>query len=265
MPDTEACPETYQRLAEEMAEAARGVTLEYFRQPLAAERKDDETPVTRADRETEALMRRMIARACPDHGVIGEEQDDHRPGASHVWVIDPIDGTKKFITGHPLFGTLIALVRDGRPILGLIDIPAAGERWLGAQGLGASFCDARGRRPLRCRPCPEIARAALYTTSPQMFVGDDLASFERLRRAVWFPLYGGECYAYGLLANGWADLVIEADMGIYDYLSHVAIVREAGGVITDWEGVALGLNSGGRVLAAGDPACHAAALGLLRA
>ena len=264
MPDERPCPEPYLRLAEELADAAREVTLKYFRQPLSAERKDDETPVTRADRETEALMRRMISRAHPDHGVIGEEQDDHRPGASHVWVIDPIDGTKKFITGHPLFGTLIALIRDGRPVLGVIDIPAAGERWLGAQGLGASFRDAQGRRPLRCRPCPEIARAALYTTSPQMFAGEDLAAFERLRQAVWFPLYGGECYAYGLLTNGWADLVIEADMGIYDYLCHVAIVGEAGGVITDWEGGALGLDSGGRVLAAGDPACHKAALELLR-
>ena len=120
-----------------MADAARRVTLKYFRQNLDTVRKADDTPVTAADRETEALLRGMIAKAYPEHGIIGEEEGADRPGASHVWVMDPIDGTKKFITGHPLFGTLIALLRDGEPILGIIDFPAAGERWSGGRGRGA--------------------------------------------------------------------------------------------------------------------------------
>ena len=250
-------------LADRLADAARTVTLTYFRADPSVDYKSDASPVTRADRETESRLRSLIADAFPDHGVIGEEEGADRPDASHVWILDPIDGTKKFITGNPLFGTLIALVRDGDPILGLIDFPALDERWLGAAGQGAFHIGAGQRRRAHCRPCPEIARAALYTTSPQMFQGADAGAFDRLAGAVRFPIYGGECYAYGLLAGGYADLIVEGDMEIYDYLSHVSIVTEAGGVITDWEGRPLGLSSGPRVITAGDEACHRQALALL--
>lgn len=263
-PRPDPCPESFLTLAEAMADAARQVTLKYFRQPLDTIRKADDTPVTAADRETEALLRAMIAEAFPEHGVIGEEEGADRPEASHVWVLDPIDGTKKYITGHPMFGTLIALLREGEPILGVIDFPALGERWLGGRGRGAFFSNGAGKQQVSCRPCADLSQAALYTTAPEMFQGADTQAFGRLRRSVWFPLYGGECYAYGLLSSGRADIVIEADMGIYDYLSHVAVVTEAGGSITDWEGRPLGLESGGKVIAAGDPDCHAAALALLR-
>ncbi len=259
-----ACEESFVDLASALADAARTISLAHFRQPLAVERKSDTTPVTVADRGIEAMMREEIAKAFPEHGVIGEEEGPHQAGASHVWVIDPIDGTKKFITGNPLFGTLIALLRDGRPILGVIDTPALDERWLGARGLGTRFIKNGDSRPARCRACPAIGDAALYTTAPAMFVGPDAAAFQRLADAVHFPLFGGECYAYGLLASGMADIVIEADMGVYDYLSHVAIVEEAGGAISDWRGQPLGLESDHRVIAAGDPACHARALELLQ-
>jgi histidinol phosphatase-like enzyme (inositol monophosphatase family) len=261
---TGTCPESFLALAGALADAARGITLDYFRADPRVDYKSDASPVTRADRETESRLRALIAETHPNHGVIGEEEGADRPGASHVWVLDPIDGTKKFITGNPLFGTLIALVRDGRPILGLIDFPALGERWLGAAGRGAFHVSAGHRRPVRCRPCADITGAALYTTSPQMFQGADADAFDRLASAVAFPLYGGECYAYGLLASGHADLAVEADMEIYDYLSHVAIISEAGGVITDWDGRPLGLDSGPKVIAAGDPDCHRQALALLQ-
>ncbi len=261
---TDLCPESFLSLAEQLADAAQAVTLDYFRADPTVDYKTDASPVTRADRETETKLRELIAGAHPDHGVIGEEEGADRAGASHVWVLDPIDGTKKFITGNPLFGTLIALVRDGHPILGLIDFPALGERWLGAAGRGAFHIAAGARRQVCGRPCPEIAKAALYTTSPQMFKGADADAFDRLEGAVAFPLYGGECYAYGLLASGHADLAVEADMEIYDYLSHVAIISEAGGVITDWEGRPLGLDSGPKVIAAGDPDCYRQALALLQ-
>ena len=262
---TELCPEAFLTFARDLAEAARRETLPRFRQTLAVDVKDDRTPVTEADRHAEARMRDMIAAAYPDHGVIGEEGGADRPEASHVWVMDPIDGTKKFITGNPLWGTLIALLRDGRPILGVIDVPAAGDRWIAGQGLGCFHETAEGRRRLSCRPCPDMARASLYTTAPEMFEGADALAFARLKAAVHFPLYGGECHAYGLLAAGWCDLVIEGDMAIYDYLSHVAIITEAGGVMTDWKGRPLGLQSGGQVIAAGDPARHREALALLAA
>ncbi|MDX1402879.1 MAG: inositol monophosphatase family protein, partial [Kiloniellales bacterium] len=177
---------------------------------------------------------------------------------------DPIDGTKKFMTGNPLFGTLISLNRDGRPILGIIDTPALDETWLGAKGKGAFFLKGGEQAQIHCRACAYLKDAALYTTSPDMFTGPDEKPFEHLKKSVFFPLFGGECYAYGLVASGYADLAVEGHMSIYDYLSHVPIVTEAGGVMTDWEGLALGLDSGHKVIAAGDPRCHAAALEILK-
>lgn len=261
---TEPCPQAFVSLAEAMAERARGIVLAHFRESPDVETKADATPVTIADRQTEAALREMIAESFPDHGIVGEEQGPENTQARHVWVLDPIDGTKRFITGNVLFGTLIALLRDGAPILGVIDMPALGERWLGAAGRPTLFTDRHGTRQVRVRQCPQLGAASLYSTTPHMFMGDDLPAFERVRKAAGTMLYGGECYAYGLLASGFNDLVIEADMGIYDYLAHVAVVEGAGGVISDWQGAPLGLGSGHRVIAAGDPRCHAQALALLR-
>ena len=258
-----ACPEEFIKLARSMVEAAREITLPNFRTNLGHELKADRTPVTIADRKTEARLRELIEAAFPDHGIIGEEYGVERKDASHVWVLDPIDGTKKFMTGNPLFGTLISLLRDGKPILGVIDAPAVDDTWIGATGHGTKHITGAGERQVRCRTCSNLAGAVLYTTAPEMFEGAEEAAFNRLKSQVLFPLYGGECYAYGLLANGTADLVVEGDMAIHDYLSHVPIVTEAGGMMTDWEGNPLGLDSGRNVIAAGDPVCHAAALDLL--
>ncbi|QNT68523.1 histidinol-phosphatase [Defluviicoccus vanus] len=247
--------------AEAMADAVRPVVLKYFADPVAFQRKSDSSPVTAADREAEAVMRRLIEQTWPDHGILGEEYGADRTDTSFVWVLDPIDGTKSFVTGKPLFGTLIALTRDGVPIVGIIDMPALGQRWVGAEGRVTTF----NGEPVSVRSCPNLADAWLYATSPQMFEGDDVAAFERLRQRCYAAVYGADLYAYGLVARGRVDLVCEASLQPYDYCAVVPVLQGAGGTITDWEGRALGLTSGGRVLAAGDRKAHAAGLAALTA
>jgi histidinol phosphatase-like enzyme (inositol monophosphatase family) len=262
---TAVCPDAFLSLACDLAATAGEIVRGYFRTSVAIDQKTDLTPVTIADREAEAAMRRLIQETFPDHGIIGEEAGAEREDASFVWVLDPVDGTKRFITGNPLFGTLIALLREGEPILGVIDMPILGERWIGASGHPTLFEGAGKRQEARVRPCPGLAEASLYATSPQMFMGRDLDAFERVRQAVKTPLYGGDCYSYGLLTSGHNDLVIEADMAPYDYLAQVPVVTGAGGLMTDWQGEALRLGSGHQVLAAGDARCHGAAIRLLQA
>lgn len=257
---SQPCPQEFIELAEEMAEASAAVIRRYFRQAVAVDDKADQSPVTIADRETEAALRKLLAERVPDHGVIGEEQATTNPDADYVWVLDPIDGTKRFITGNPLFGTLIALLRDGRPILGVIDMPMLGERWIGAKGRPTAFSSATSTSEARARPCPGLNRAALASTSPEMFEGGNEDAFERVRKATKLTQYGGDCYSYGLLASGFTDVVIEAGLGTYDYMALAAVIEGAGGIITDWDGKTLDLNSDGRVVAAGDTACHADAL-----
>ncbi len=242
-------------LAERLAEAVRPIVMGYFRSGVTIDDKADTTPVTVADREAEAAMRRMIADACPDHGILGEEYGADRVDATYVWVLDPIDGTKSFVTGKPLFGTLIALLREGTPIVGVIDMPALGERWVGVDGRPTTF----NGRPARVRPCPDLDRAWLYASSPHMFPGADAEAFERLRLRCRAAIYGADCYAYGLLASGTVDLVCEATTKPHDYCALVPVVTGAGGMISDWRGRPLGLESDGRVLAAGDEGAHATA------
>ena len=245
-------------LAEKLADAAGPIVMESFRRGAAAETKADMSPVTAADREAEAAMRGLIEAACPGHGIVGEELGTLNPEAEFVWVLDPIDGTQSYVTGKPLFGTLIALARDGAPVLGVMDNPALGERWIGCEGRPTIF----NGEAISVRPCAELDQAWLYATSPHMFEGD-FDSFERLRKRVRRALYGAECIAYGLLASGHVDLVCEATMQPYDFAALVPVVTGAGGVISDWQGGALNLGSDGRVLAAGDERAHAQALAVL--
>ncbi|HSR56379.1 MAG TPA: histidinol-phosphatase [Alphaproteobacteria bacterium] len=243
-------------LADDLVDAAGEVLNHYFRTPMRVDSKDDESPVTKADRDAEIAMRALIEDAHPDHGIIGEELEPVNPDADFVWVLDPIDGTKSFITGKPLFGTLVALAQGGRPILGIINQPVLHERWRGAAGKATTF----NEEVARVRPCPDLASAVLYATSPHMFHGADAEAFARVSDAVQHALYGGDCYAYGLLASGHADLVVEADLKPFDYAALVPVVEGAGGIITDWAGEPLTLASDGRVIAAGDAGVHAAAL-----
>jgi inositol-phosphate phosphatase/L-galactose 1-phosphate phosphatase/histidinol-phosphatase len=268
MPETDtpvSRPDDFVALAERLAAVAGDIVLRHFRRPIEIERKADESPVTLADREAEAAMRALIAERFPDHGVVGEEQESTGAEAEYVWVVDPIDGTKRFISGHVQFGTLIGLLRNGAPLLGVIDMPAMGERWIGVAGRPTTHRDRNGTREARVRPCTGLDEAILFATSPHMFPGADFDAFERVRTRVKQPMYGGECYAYGLLALGFVDLVIEDTMGPYDYLPLVAVIEGAGGIITDWHGRPLGLDSDGRVLAAGDAGTHTAAIELLNA
>ena len=246
-------------LAASLADAAAKVVMWYFRSPLTVESKPDKSPITAADREAEAAMRALIEDAYPAHGIIGEEIEDRLAGAEYVWVLDPIDGTQSFVTGKPLFGTLIALMRNGEPILGVMDMPAIGERWVGVGGRETTF----NGEPVHVRACKDLAQTWLYATSPHMFGDENFPAFERLRQKTWRAVYGAECMAYGLLANGTIDLVCEGTMKLYDYAALVPIVEGAGGVITDWRGQALGMEGDGTVLAAGDARIHAAAVQVL--
>lgn len=239
-------------LAERLADAARPITLKYFRAGVEYDVKADASPVTVADREAEAAMRSIIGEAFPEHGILGEEHGAERLAARFVWVLDPIDGTKSFVTGKPLFGTLIALLQDGRPIIGCIDMPALDERWLGIEGRPTTF----NGTPVRVRSCGSLDHAWLYATSPQMFRGTEVSAFERLRGGCYAAVWGADLYAYGLLASGRVDLVCEASLQPYDYCAVVPVIQGAGGLITDWQGQPLGLASDGRVLAAGDAALH---------
>jgi inositol-phosphate phosphatase/L-galactose 1-phosphate phosphatase/histidinol-phosphatase len=216
--------------------------------------------VTLADRDTEAAMRAVLAEALPEHGVLGEEHGAALLDAEHVWVLDPIDGTRSFICGVPVFGTLIGLARHGRPICGIIDQPVSRERWVGAAGLPTTL----NGEPVRVRACPDIAQAYCFATSPEIFGGgENEAAWERVRGAVKLARYGADCYAYALLASGHVDLVVEAGLKPYDYCALVPVIEGAGGIITDWQGNSLTLESDGRVVAAGDPRVHRKALELL--
>ncbi len=254
-------------LAERLADAAGAAALRHFRTAFTVDDKADASPVTVADREAEAEMRALIGRAFPDHGIVGEEYGTERTGASHVWVLDPIDGTKSFVTGRPMFGALIALCRDGQPILGVIDCAAMGERWVGAVGRPTVHRTKLGRSgAVRTRACPSLDRAALYCTSPLMFSAEEFPRFEHVRKAAKLPLYGGDCYAYGLVASGYADLVIEAGLKVYDWAALVPVIEGAGGTVTDWTGQRLELaRAQGRVIAAGDIRTHQQAQALLSA
>ncbi len=248
-------------LAVDLAEAAGAAIRPYFRQPLAVDDKPDRSPVTAADRAAEAAMRRLIAARFPGHGIIGEEFGREREEAEFVWVLDPIDGTKSFISGVPLFGSLIALAQNGRPILGIIDQPIARERWIGAEDRPTTF----NGKPIRCRACPSLSAATVFATSPDMFEGGDAAAFARVAAAAKLVRFGADCYAYGLLAHGFIDLVIEASLKPYDFGAMLPIVAGAGGVASDWQGAPLTLASDGRVLVAGDRRAHEAGLALLAA
>jgi len=246
-------------LAEQLADVARRIVREHFRAPLAIERKPDGTPVTVADRDIEMQMRRMIRAAFPGHAVRGEEFAAEGSG-EFTWVLDPIDGTKSFVSGYPLFGSLIALERQGRPVLGVIEAPVLGERWVGAEGRGTLF----NGRPARTRDCRALGAAVLYTTTPDTFDGAERARFEALSARTALRRFGGDCYLYGMLASGFCDLVIESRLKPHDFMALAPIVTGAGGLISDWEGAPLGAGSDGRVVAASTESLWRETLEILR-
>lgn len=249
--------------AEAAADVAGAVIRPFFRAALAADLKTDHSPVTIADRSAEQAMRAVLSERFPDHGVLGEEFGRDRPESSHCWVLDPIDGTRAFITGRPVFGTLVALLDDGKPILGIIDQPVTGERWIGAVGRKTLFRGPMGGRP-GCRACPTLAEAELSITGLNL-LGTDQRRWQSLADGVRRVSWGGDCYAYGLLALGHIDVIAEATMKLWDWAALVPVIEGAGGRITDWNGQPLYPNGDGRVLAVGDPALLQPAIARLSA
>ncbi|MCY4229648.1 MAG: histidinol phosphate phosphatase [Alphaproteobacteria bacterium] len=240
-----------------LGDTVRPIHRRYFRSGVEVERKNDSSPVTRSDREAERALRQAIVEAFPDDGIVGEEFGSERLDAKRVWVLDPLDGTRAFVNGKPAFGAMVALVEEGRPVAGLIDMPILSERWIGIVGEPTTFND----MPVRTRDCAGLAAASLNATSPDIFPDSaSRAAFDRLSAACGQRHFGGDCHLYGLLACGWIDLIAEAGLKPYDYLAHVPIVEGAGGRIADWRGCPLSLDSDGRVLAAGTPALFELAL-----
>ncbi|PYE21463.1 myo-inositol-1(or 4)-monophosphatase [Paraburkholderia silvatlantica] len=250
----------FEAFAVQLADEARKISLRYFRKKLDIETKSDESPVTIADREIEAHIRARLAQRFPAHGIFGEEHGRERTDAEYVWVIDPIDGTRSFVTGWPIWGTLFALLRNGKPVLGIIDAPVTGERWIGGK-LGA--CDGQGV-VLRSSGCTRLAAAHVYATSPDIFDAAELPVFEAVCRAAASRRFGGDCYSYAMVAAGYVDAVVEAGLQPYDYLAIVPVVEAAGGRVTDWQGRTVGMGSDGRIIAAATPELHAQILEITR-
>ncbi|OYR14953.1 inositol monophosphatase family protein [Brucella thiophenivorans] len=218
--------------------------------------KPDRSLVTKYDRAIEHRLRAEIRKRYPHHGIIGEEEGSVDAQASHVWVLDPIDGTAPFIVGIPVWGTLIALAIDGVPQVGVIDNPVLDTRWIGAAGQATQL----NGQSVRCRPCASLATALMTNSNQDYMSADQLPALNALRRRTANRVYGGACLNYGRLAEGRTDLAIDAGQQIYDFAPYRPIIEGAGGKITDWNGQPLTLSSNGTILAAGDERCHTQAL-----
>ncbi len=251
--------------AHDMADASGPLILRYFRKRIAVENKQADggfDPVTAADRGAERAIAKVLAERFPDHGLIGEEYGVTQPDAHYRWVVDPIDGTRSFIIGSPMWGTLIGLLDGDTPRLGLLDQPYTGERfWSGEK---ASFMRGIGGKTqkIRTRACPALEDAIVATTHPDLFApGKEAKAFDKVKRAARMTRYGGDCYSYGLLAAGLIDVIIEAGLKSYDIVAVIPIIERAGGRVTTWDGRPA--TDGGRILATGDPELHEKLLGLL--
>ncbi len=251
--------------AHRLADAARTAILPYFRTDgLRADSKAGHRfdPVTAADRDAEAAMRAVLAKARPDDGILGEEFAPAAGTSGLTWVLDPIDGTRGFISGTPTWGVLIAVSDADGPILGVIDQPYIGERFVGGLGI-AEFVGPAGRRALATRATDRLEHATIFTTFPEVGTPEEGAAFHRLAARCNLTRYGMDCYAYALVAAGQVDLVVEAGLHAYDVHAPIAVIEAAGGVVSDWRGGPA--HGGGRVLAAANPALHQAALKALGA
>jgi myo-inositol-1(or 4)-monophosphatase len=254
----------FSAFVDELATVSGETILPFFRTALTIENKGAAgtfDPVTAADHAAETAMRSLVRRTFPHHGIVGEEFGEEAADAEYVWVLDPIDGTKSFISGMPAWGTLIALTRFGEPVFGLMNQPFIGERFSGDGG-AARYRGPAGERDLRVRPCASLAEAVLFTTSPRLMKAADRRAFAAVEEAVRLSRYGGDCYAYCMLAAGHVDLVIETELKAYDVLALIPIIAGAGGIITTWENGSPA--AGGRIIAAGDKRVHAEALSVLR-
>ena len=258
----------FEQFALDLADASGSLIRKYFRADVNIEDKADNSPVTVADRLAETVIREMINDKYPLHDILGEEYGFQNTGSRWKWVIDPIDGTRSFVSGMPIFGTLISLLENEVPHLGIIDMPILRERWFSASGEECFFyssdvdlkkvvCKVSGKK--------NIGQAILYSADPKMFKSSQKLLYDRVSSQVKLPRFGGDCYSYGLLASGYIDLVIEADMKIYDLMALVPVIESAGGVISDWQGsTAFDTNWDGCVVAASSEELHRQSISLLK-
>lgn len=243
--------------ANTLADAAGAVISGYFRSPFDVIQKADESPVTIADREAEAAIRALIEEHYPDHGIYGEEYGQVRTDSRYVWVLDPIDGTRAFVTGMPIFGTLIGLADNGVPVLGVLDQPILKERWVGTVGHGTTY----NGHPVSVRDCGDLDAASLYMTSPdQLDTPERESAFGALYESVKERRFGGDCYSTGLLASGFIDLHVECGVQPYDYMALVPVIQAAGGIATTWSGEQLTISSGDTFIGAACESVHQAAV-----
>ncbi|AXS41862.1 histidinol-phosphatase [Breoghania sp. L-A4] len=241
--------------ADRLADAAADVVLRHFRDAMDVDNKLSEgfDPVTIADRGAEQVMRALIESTYPDHGIVGEEFGSVRADAEHVWVLDPIDGTRSFITGVPLWGTLIGLTRNGSPLAGMMAQPYIGERFAG-DGKRAWYSGPKGKRDLKTRACSALSDAVVFTTTPALFSPVERVCYDRIEEQARLARYGTDCYGYCMVAAGQADLVIEAGLQSYDIVALAPIIEGAGGAVTTWTGGSI--MDGGRIIASGDKRLH---------
>jgi len=247
-----------------LADISQPIAKKYFRVNNGEVAKDDDSPVTKADREIEKVIREAIETKFPDHGIIGEEFGNKNIDADFIWVLDPIDGTSSFIIGRAIFGTLIALIHKGKPLLGIMNQPISSERWIGIEGQGSSF---QGKK-ITTRNCTEISDAVMCSASSFYFQNGEEKILEKISGLTKYQriggvIYGGDCYSYASLASGFVDIVIDSGLKIYDYAALIPIIENAGGVVTDWAGNDLKLKSDVRLVACANKELHEKVLKVL--
>lgn len=248
---------------DELADVAGAAIRPHFRVRLDIDNKLGDggfDPVTAGDRAAEVAMRALIGARFPEHGILGEEFGPERIDSERVWVLDPIDGTRAFISGLPVWGTLIGLLHDGRPEIGMMAQPFTGERYWG-DGRRAWYRGPDGARELATRPCADLSAATLFTTAPSILKGEERVAYDRVESRVRLARYGVDCYAYCMVAAGFVDVVVEAGLQPYDIVALIPLIEGAGGVVTSWTGGSAA--AGGRVVASGDPRLHEEVLRIL--
>jgi len=249
------------QVAGKIAQDASAIPMQYFRTSMDIIDKADDSPVTIADQNTEQFIRDALAEHFPDHDIFGEEFGISGDLSGASWIIDPIDGTRSFISGNPLFGMLMGFLDAGVPQIGLVRMPALDETFIGVAGLGAT----KNGRPITCRKTTELAKAILYINEPENINAADPARFVRLCHAAHIQRTAYDCYPHAMVAAGSIDAVVDCNLQPYDYLPLVGLIHAAGGTITDWNGQALSLQSDGRVVTAATPELHVQILELLDA
>ena len=245
-------PQQLIKLANKCADASGKIIKKYFRKKIKINLKKDNTPFTKADIEAEKIIRELILKQEPNCGFVGEETGSINMNREYCWVVDPLDGTKSFITGKPTFGTLIGLLKNNKPVLGILNQPILNERWVGIAGVETKY----NNKKVRVRKCKSIKGAKMYATSPMMFQERNKKIYKNVRAKIGECLFGADCYSHGLMSLGFVDVILEANLKPWDYIASASIISGAGGKITDWNDNDLNLQSDGRILATGDSNIH---------